>query len=198
MSARWVSACPADCFFYFLTIFPLIITELLLILHLHTQGARGRICHAATGHLSVRRRRDYPTGTTNNNYKKNFMRKLRIPRMALTAVLLMAATSLFGQRQERQLTTWRFTLGDNTAYSNTTLDESKWQTVRIPHDWAIAGPFDKEIDKQVAERRDCAYGEDGTLGLAAMDRDRMVQDNSGHQPKGGACAAELRRRDGRA
>ena len=69
--------------------------------------------------------------------------------MALTAVLLMAATSLFGQRQERQLTTWRFTLGDNTAYSNTTLDESKWQTVRIPHDWAIAGPFDKEIDKQV-------------------------------------------------
>lgn len=45
--------------------------------------------------------------------------------MALTAVLLMAATSLFGQRQERQLTTWRFTLGDNTAYSNTTLDESK-------------------------------------------------------------------------
>ena len=81
--------------------------------------------------------------------KKNFMRKLRIPRMALTAVLLMAATSLFGQRQERQLTTWRFTLGDNTAYSNTTFDESKWQTVRIPHDWAIAGPFDKEIDKQV-------------------------------------------------
>ena len=24
-----------------------------------------------------------------------------------------------------------------------------WRTVRVPHDWAIAGPFDKEIDKQV-------------------------------------------------
>ena len=24
-----------------------------------------------------------------------------------------------------------------------------WERVRVPHDWAIAGPFDKEIDKQV-------------------------------------------------
>lgn len=24
-----------------------------------------------------------------------------------------------------------------------------WQTVSVPHDWAISGPFDKEIDKQV-------------------------------------------------
>lgn len=27
-------------------------------------------------------------------------------------------------------------------------NDSKWQTVSVPHDWAIAGPFDKEIDKQ--------------------------------------------------
>ena len=24
-----------------------------------------------------------------------------------------------------------------------------WESVRVPHDWAISGPFDKEIDKQV-------------------------------------------------
>lgn len=27
-------------------------------------------------------------------------------------------------------------------------NDSKWQSVTIPHDWAISGPFDKEIDKQ--------------------------------------------------
>lgn len=27
-------------------------------------------------------------------------------------------------------------------------NDSKWQTVSVPHDWAIYGPFDKEIDKQ--------------------------------------------------
>lgn len=27
-------------------------------------------------------------------------------------------------------------------------NDSKWQTVSVPHDWAISGPFDKEIDKQ--------------------------------------------------
>lgn len=27
-------------------------------------------------------------------------------------------------------------------------NDSKWQTVSVPHDWAITGPFDKEIDKQ--------------------------------------------------
>ena len=27
-------------------------------------------------------------------------------------------------------------------------NDSKWKTVSVPHDWAISGPFDKEIDKQ--------------------------------------------------
>ena len=26
-----------------------------------------------------------------------------------------------------------------------------WERVSVPHDWAIAGPFDKEIDKQVVK-----------------------------------------------
>ena len=28
-------------------------------------------------------------------------------------------------------------------------DDSGWQEVSVPHDWAISGPFDKDIDKQV-------------------------------------------------
>ena len=46
------------------------------------------------------------------------------------------------------LKTWRFTRGDNTAYSSPTYDDRRWQTVAVPHDWAISGPFDREIDKQ--------------------------------------------------
>jgi beta-galactosidase len=27
-------------------------------------------------------------------------------------------------------------------------NDSKWETVTVPHDWAIYGPFDKNVDKQ--------------------------------------------------
>ncbi|MBP7105539.1 MAG: beta-galactosidase, partial [Fermentimonas sp.] len=37
------------------------------------------------------------------------------------------------------------TLSDNWQFSH---DGSHWENVRIPHDWAIAGPFDKQIDIQ--------------------------------------------------
>ena len=37
------------------------------------------------------------------------------------------------------------TLGD-WSFSR---DGKKWEDVTVPHDWAIAGPFDREIDKQV-------------------------------------------------
>lgn len=35
----------------------------------------------------------------------------------------------------------------NAELPNT--DDSKWEIVQVPHDWAISHPFDKEIDKQV-------------------------------------------------
>ena len=36
-------------------------------------------------------------------------------------------------------------LGDGWQFSR---DKQQWETVRIPHDWAIAGPFDKKWDLQ--------------------------------------------------
>lgn len=44
---------------------------------------------------------------------------------------------------------WKFTRADNSAATLVDFDDSDWQTVVVPHDWAITGPFDKEIDKQV-------------------------------------------------
>ena len=40
-------------------------------------------------------------------------------------------------RETKSLVTWQFSR-----------DSLHWQTVRIPHDWAIAGPFDKKWDIQ--------------------------------------------------
>ncbi len=44
---------------------------------------------------------------------------------------------------------WRFsnTL-DTPEAANPEFDDAAWQTVRVPHDWAIAGPFDRENDLQ--------------------------------------------------
>lgn len=47
---------------------------------------------------------------------------------------------------------WKFSRAeglDATAPSREKFNDSSWQDVTVPHDWAIAGPFDKDIDKQV-------------------------------------------------
>ncbi|GGK35993.1 MULTISPECIES: DUF4982 domain-containing protein [Flavobacteriaceae] len=43
---------------------------------------------------------------------------------------------------------WKFQKGNNSEAFHVNFDDSKWQTVTVPHDWAIYGPFDKEVDKQ--------------------------------------------------
>jgi beta-galactosidase len=44
---------------------------------------------------------------------------------------------------------WKFSKGKNEGAYQTNFNDKSWQTVSVPHDWAIYGPFDKEIDKQV-------------------------------------------------
>lgn len=44
---------------------------------------------------------------------------------------------------------WTFQKGSHPEAVQPEFDDSKWQSVSVPHDWAIYGPFDKEIDKQV-------------------------------------------------
>ena len=36
---------------------------------------------------------------------------------------------------------WRFEKGEHAAAERPDYDDSAWQTVHVPHDWAIAGPF---------------------------------------------------------
>ena len=68
----------------------------------------------------------------------------------LTAALaaLMCAAALAGPRQEVLLEKgWMFTKGDGD-YAPVVVDDSAWEQVRVPHDWAIYGPFDANNDAQ--------------------------------------------------
>ena len=55
---------------------------------------------------------------------------------------------------------WKFTRTDSSAHQNPDLDDSAWTSVRVPHDWAIAGPFDREHDRvtQVKKQADVEAG----------------------------------------
>ncbi len=44
---------------------------------------------------------------------------------------------------------WKFSKGKNDLAFQVDFNDQNWQKVSVPHDWAIYGPFDKEIDKQI-------------------------------------------------
>ena len=55
----------------------------------------------------------------------------------ITMLLATTLTTLAQPRQEVILTNgWQFQAEQEGKV------HEKWQTVRVPHDWAIAGPFD--------------------------------------------------------
>ena len=43
---------------------------------------------------------------------------------------------------------WKFAREDCPEFINPTFNDSKWQSVTVPHDWAIYGPFSSQNDKQ--------------------------------------------------
>lgn len=58
--------------------------------------------------------------------------------MLFALLLLGSSVSLAQQRHEISLRDWQFSH-----------DEHSWESVQVPHDWAISGPFDKKWDLQV-------------------------------------------------
>ncbi len=57
--------------------------------------------------------------------------------------------SAMAQRHEMLLKEgWRFTRNDDPAAVASDYDDSGWQKVTVPHDWAIYGPFDRRHDLQ--------------------------------------------------
>jgi beta-galactosidase len=68
-------------------------------------------------------------------------------------LLVIAGSPAAAQvRHEYLLTTdWKFTKGDPPTAAQPTFDDTRWQTVRLPHDWAIYGPFDEANDRQTVQ-----------------------------------------------
>ena len=67
----------------------------------------------------------------------------------LVAMFAFGATLSAQQRSEQLLDKgWRFTRTDSEEHSRVGFDDSKWQQVRVPHDWAIYGPFSINNDRQ--------------------------------------------------
>lgn len=59
-------------------------------------------------------------------------------RSKFVILALSLATTAIGQRIEREL-------NDGWSFSR---DKEQWEEVKLPHDWAISGPFDKKWDLQ--------------------------------------------------
>lgn len=70
-------------------------------------------------------------------------------KLYLTTLGLIAALSLFAQRSEQSLEKgWKFTKGEVIGAEQPGFNDSRWETVTVPHDWAIFGPFDVNNDLQ--------------------------------------------------
>ena len=64
-------------------------------------------------------------------------------------MLLISFTLSAQVRTERLLEKgWKFTREDAKEFSHPDFNDTEWQSVRVPHDWAIYGPFSIENDKQ--------------------------------------------------
>lgn len=73
------------------------------------------------------------------------MNKFILASLSATACLF----ALAAPRTELTLADgWKFTRDDASEFSAKDLNDSKWQKVTVPHDWAIYGPFSWDNDKQ--------------------------------------------------
>ena len=72
-----------------------------------------------------------------------------IKRIALLTLLVTPLWLSAQVRTEKLLEKrWKFTREDNPEFKTSQFDDTKWQSVCIPHDWAIYGPFSINNDKQ--------------------------------------------------
>jgi hypothetical protein len=67
-------------------------------------------------------------------------------------VSLAAGQSESGRRVVNFNGDWRFAKGAQAGAEKPDFDASAWQTVRLPHDWAITGPFNPNENGYAASR----------------------------------------------
>jgi len=65
--------------------------------------------------------------------------------VSLSSVLIQAQTARKEFLIEKN---WKFSKGDFPSALQKDFDDKSWETVTVPHDWAIYGPFDRKYDLQ--------------------------------------------------
>ena len=75
---------------------------------------------------------------------------MNMRRLALLAICLIAMPFVADAQRSEQLLErgWRFTREDSADFKELGYDDSSWQEVVVPHDWAIYGPFSIHNDQQ--------------------------------------------------
>ncbi|MFV0290956.1 MAG: glycoside hydrolase family 2 TIM barrel-domain containing protein [Mangrovibacterium sp.] len=71
-------------------------------------------------------------------------------KIGIAFLSIFISLAAFSQQNVQTLQkNWKFFKGNPENAQAVSFNDAKWQTVSVPHDWAIYGPFDKEVDKQV-------------------------------------------------
>lgn len=60
----------------------------------------------------------------------------------------VAAVKISGERRVSFDGNWRFHKGDAPGAETPAFDDSSWTLLRLPHDWAIEGPFDEKLNPE--------------------------------------------------
>ena len=79
------------------------------------------------------------------------MLKKIMPAVAVALLLGWTPALSQGRVVKKMEKGWTFTRDDNPSFKELYYDDSSWQKVQVPHDWAIAGPFDMTIDSQMVQ-----------------------------------------------
>ena len=84
---------------------------------------------------------------------------MKHPKQLLAVLLMAAACTMQAQRSEALLEkNWKFSKGDFKEASQPEFNDTKWESVVIPHDWAIFGPFDMNNEDRTYRRSSlCRY-----------------------------------------
>ena len=68
------------------------------------------------------------------------------------SIFLVLSLNIYSQTETRKTVlldeNWKFSLGEIKDASKLNFNDSLWETVSVPHDWAIRKPFDLNMDMQ--------------------------------------------------
>jgi len=79
------------------------------------------------------------------------MKNLKIPLFLIFSFLQLSNLNIIGKENYNFNPAWKFSKGEIVGAEKINYDDTKWENVNIPHDWAIAGPFDPLGESETAK-----------------------------------------------